>query len=199
MEACGFWNPQIGPEAKILVNRAQAVPKDSPSFCLRRMILHRRSLICAREKKVRQNFCLKTSHLPYTLRTLRLYHCFGLPVNENGKSINFKVFRAIPSIVMHEQSCSNSLKWVYGFSSSVPAKDCSLAMAIKPGRSSLPLVRIGCDEDGGLQIFALWIRKLCKGRRGIHYSRWIISRRTKFESRIATVPGNDARKLVDKL
>jgi hypothetical protein len=32
--------PRSGPEAKILVNRAQAVPKDSPSYCLKRMISH---------------------------------------------------------------------------------------------------------------------------------------------------------------
>jgi hypothetical protein len=131
----GYGIPKSGPEAKILVNQAQAVPKDSPSFCFKRMISHLRSLICANKKKVRQNFPLKTSHLPSTLRTLRLYHCFALPINENGKSIHFNVSCDIPSIVMHEQSCSNSLKWVYGFSS-VPAKDCSVAMAMKPGRSS---------------------------------------------------------------
>jgi hypothetical protein len=76
--------PKSGLEAKILVNRAEAVPKDSPSFCLKRMISHQRSLIHASETKVRQNLSLKTSHLPSTLRTLRLYHCFTLPVNENG-------------------------------------------------------------------------------------------------------------------
>jgi hypothetical protein len=102
--------PKSGLEAKILVNQAQAVPKDSPSFCIKRMILHRRSLTRASEKKVRQNFSLKPSHLPSMLRTLRFYHCFALPVNENGKSIHFNVSCAIPSIVMHEQSCSNSLK-----------------------------------------------------------------------------------------
>jgi hypothetical protein len=102
--------PKSDPEAKTLVNCAQTVPKYSPSFCLKWMISHRRSLIRASEKKVRQNVSLKTSHLPSTLRTLRLYHCFALPINENGKSIHFNVSCAIPSIVMHEQSCSNSLK-----------------------------------------------------------------------------------------
>jgi hypothetical protein len=32
--------PKSGPEAKILVNQAQVVPKDSTSFCLKRMISH---------------------------------------------------------------------------------------------------------------------------------------------------------------
>jgi hypothetical protein len=57
----------MGPEAKILVNRAQAVPKDSPSFCLKRMILHRRSLIRASKKKVRQNFPSKLPIAFYAL------------------------------------------------------------------------------------------------------------------------------------
>jgi hypothetical protein len=48
--------PKSNPEAKILVNRAQAVPKDSPFFCLKMMISYRRSLICVSEKKVGQNF-----------------------------------------------------------------------------------------------------------------------------------------------
>jgi hypothetical protein len=52
----------------------------------------------------------KTSHLPSTLRTSRLYHCFAFPAKENGKSIHFNISCGIPSIVMHEQSCSNFLK-----------------------------------------------------------------------------------------
>jgi hypothetical protein len=101
--------PKSSLEAKIFVNRTQAVPQDSPSFCLKRMITHRRSLIRASKKKVRQKFLLKTSQLPSTLPSLRLYLCFALPINENGKSIHFNVFCAIPSIVIHEQRCSNSL------------------------------------------------------------------------------------------
>jgi hypothetical protein len=46
----GFGISKSGPEDKILVNQAQVVPKDSPSFCLKRMISHRRSLIHASEK-----------------------------------------------------------------------------------------------------------------------------------------------------
>jgi hypothetical protein len=48
----GFGIPKSSPGAKILVNQAQAVPKDSPSFCFKRMISHRRSLIRVSEKKV---------------------------------------------------------------------------------------------------------------------------------------------------
>jgi hypothetical protein len=35
--------------------------------------------------------------------------------------------------VRHEQSCSNSRKWLYGFLSFKLAKDCSQTMAMKPG------------------------------------------------------------------
>jgi hypothetical protein len=39
------------------------------------------------------------------------YHCFALPINENGKSFHYKVSWHIPVITRHEQSCSNSQRW----------------------------------------------------------------------------------------
>jgi hypothetical protein len=77
--------PKSGPEAKILVNQPHTIPKESPSFCLKGMISNRRSLIYASKNKVRQNFSLKTSHLPSTLRTLRFTIASLFPLMKMGK------------------------------------------------------------------------------------------------------------------
>jgi hypothetical protein len=58
-----------GLEAKELVNRAQAVPKDYLSNCLKERISSRKVTTRDIGKKVRQNFSLSVSQLPSMLPT----------------------------------------------------------------------------------------------------------------------------------
>jgi hypothetical protein len=74
-----------GPEAKELVNRAQAVPRDSLSNCLKERISSHRVTTRDIGKKVRQNFSLSLSQLPSMLSTEEEYHFFAPPLKKMGR------------------------------------------------------------------------------------------------------------------
>jgi hypothetical protein len=103
--------PRYVPESTIFVNLAHAAPKDSFLCCSKQMTSRQSFTTWGVRKNVRQKAFRKHSQSPSILLTLSKYHCFALPVNENGKSFYFKVSWLIPAITRHEQSCSNSRRW----------------------------------------------------------------------------------------
>jgi hypothetical protein len=76
-------------------------------------------------KKDKQKLEHRASQSPYTLPTVRVYQCLALPIKANGNSFHFKVSCDMPTICKHAQVCSNSYRWVYGFSLPSPENDCS--------------------------------------------------------------------------
>jgi hypothetical protein len=51
-----------------------------------------------------------------------VYHSLANPVKENRKSFHLRVSCDMPDICKHEHTCSNSHRWMYGFSFSSPKK-----------------------------------------------------------------------------
>jgi hypothetical protein len=76
-------------------------------------------------KKDKQKLEHRASQSPYTLPTVRVYQCLAPPIKANGNSFHFKVSCDMPTICKHAQVCSNSYRWVYGFSLPSPENDCS--------------------------------------------------------------------------
>ena len=118
------------------LKRTHAAPRDSFSFYLKDRTSIRRLTTPEMEKKDKQKLEHKAFQSPCTLPTARVYQCLALPVKENGNSFHFNVSCDMPTICKHAQVCSNSHRWVYGFSSPSPENDCSWSKFIKDGRNS---------------------------------------------------------------
>jgi hypothetical protein len=75
------------------------------------------------EKKYKQKLEHKASQYPCLLPMVSLYQHLAFPVKEKQKSFHRNVLSDMPAMHRHAQVCSNSFKWKYGFSSSLPKKD----------------------------------------------------------------------------
>ena len=131
------------------LKHAHAAPRDSFSFCLKDRTSIRRLTTLEMEKKAKQKLEHRDSQSPCTVPMVWVYQCLALPIKENGNSFHFKVSCDMPAICKHAQICSNSHRWVYGFSLPSPAKDCSQTIFIKHGRNSQLGVRRGFEDSGG--------------------------------------------------
>ena len=118
------------------LKRTHAAPRDSFSFYLKDRTSIRRLTTPKMEMKDKEKLEHRASQSPCTLPTIQVYQCLALPVKENGNSFHFKVSCDMPTICKHAQVCSNSRRWVYGFSSSSPENDCSWTKFIKDRRNS---------------------------------------------------------------
>ena len=114
-----------GPELTRSLKRAHAAPRDSFSFCLKDRTSIQRLTTPEMGKKDKQKLEHRASQSPCTLLMVRVYQCLALPIKENGNSFHFKVSYDMPVICKHAQLCSNSHRWVYGFSLHSQENDCS--------------------------------------------------------------------------
>ena len=107
------------------LKRAHAAPRDYFSFCLKDRTSIQRLTTAEMGKKDKQKLEHKASQSPCTLPKVRVYQCLAIFVKEKGNSLHFSVSCDMPTICKHAQVCSNSRRWVYGFSSPSPENDCS--------------------------------------------------------------------------
>ena len=124
---------RLGPELTWLLKRAHAAPRDSFSLCLKDRTSIQRLTTPEMQKKHNQKLEHRAFQSPCIFPTVCVYQCLALPVKENGNSFHSCT---IPTICKHAQVCSNSHRWVYGFSSPSPENDCSWTKFIKDGRNS---------------------------------------------------------------
>ena len=137
------------PELTRSLKHAHAAPRDSFSFYLKDRTTIQRLTTPEMRKKDKQKQEHRASQSPCTLPTARVYQCLALPVKENENSFHFNVSCDMPTICKHAQVCSNSHRWIHGFSSPSPKNDCSWTKFIKLGCNSKLDVRIGFKDLGG--------------------------------------------------
>ena len=109
---------RLGPVLIRLLKHSHAVTRDSFLFCLKDRTSKRSLTILEMGKNCKQKLEHKASQSPYLLPIVRLYQRLAFLVKEKGKRFHHKVSSDMPAMRRHEQVCSNSFKWEYGFSSS---------------------------------------------------------------------------------
>jgi hypothetical protein len=114
-----------GPELTRLLKRAHAAPRDCFSFYLKDRTSIQRLTTPEMGNKDKQKLEHRASQFSCTLPIVRVYQCLALPINENENSFYFNVSCDMPMICKRAQVCSNSRRWVYGFSSPPRHNNCS--------------------------------------------------------------------------
>jgi hypothetical protein len=112
-----------GPVLMRALKRSHDVPRDYFSFYLKVRTSERKLTTLEMGKKYKQKLEHKVPQSPCLLPMVCLYQRLALPFKEKEKSFHHKVSSDMPAMRRHAQVCSNSFRWEYGFSSSLPKKD----------------------------------------------------------------------------